>query len=182
MRGKQFDILDNSTIADPDSLNVLCHADLWVNNILFRKDDATDVKFIDFQISQWTSPAIDLIYIFFTSCQPEVIVAEWDNLIKFYHEEFTAAMKVLQCQTKVPSLEEFNKDLTRRAIIGVVYITETLATSKADSSLNLGMAALMEDSEEADETKRKIFSSPEYVTALNLILPFMEKRGFLEIQ
>lgn len=174
--------MDNSTLADPDSLNVLCHSDLWVNNILFKKDNATDVKFIDFQISQWTSPAIDLIYIFFTSCQPEVIVTEWDNLIKFYYEELSAAMKVLQCKAKVSSFEEFNKDLTRRAVIGVVLITETLALSKADSSLNLGTEALMGDSEEAAELRTKVFSSPEYVATLNLILPFMDKRGFLEIE
>lgn len=135
---------------------------------------------IDFQISQWASPTVDILYSIFNSCDPKTIVDEFDDMLQCYYTEFTNAMKTLQCTTELPTLEEFTKELDARGSIVCLYISETLALSKADTKLNLDLESLTDDSEEAVNSRREIFSSPEFVDAMNLLLPLMDKRGYLE--
>lgn len=182
MRGHQGSLLHKLTAADPGQLNVLAHMDAWVNNLLFNgtESDSTDMKLIDFQIAQWSSPACDLIYTIFNSCEPKMLVQEFDALVEFYHAELKRAMCVLQCKAKVPSLEEFNEQLNAKARIQNVYNTETLALCKADSGLNLNLESLVDESDEAIAPRRQVFCSPEYIEAMNFLLPFMDKRGYLD--
>lgn len=157
--------------------------DAWVNNLLFNgtESDSTDVKLIDFQIAQWSSPACDLIYTIFNSCDPKMVVQEFDALVEFYHSELKRAIGVLQCKAQVPSLEQFNEQLNAKARIQNVYNIETLALCKADSGLNLSLESLADESEEAIAPRRKVFCSPEYIETLNLLLPFLDKRGYLDV-
>jgi aminoglycoside phosphotransferase (APT) family kinase protein len=72
------------TQRDDTAFNVLIHGDLWVNNMLFRysDDDPVDVRFLDFQLLHFTSPAIDLQYFFSTSLCEDVRENHLDSLMK----------------------------------------------------------------------------------------------------
>lgn len=184
LRGAQYELLHRLTRADPDKLAVLCHCDMWVNNLLFNhtESDSTDVKLIDFQIGQWASPTVDFLYAMFNGCAAQTVVEEFDDMVEFYHGELVKGMKVLKCTTEVPSLEDFVKELNSRGCIAMVYITETLALSKADTKLNLDLESLTDESDEAVESRRQIFSSPEFIDTMNRLLPFMDKKGYLDIE
>lgn len=155
---------------------------MWVNNLLFNgnEETSTEMILIDFQISQWTSPIVDLCYMIFTSCQTQVIVDEFDQLVEFYYKELARAMEVLQCKTKIPSQSEFLEHLDEKSAIVCMYVMETLALCKADTSLNLDLESLTDDSEEAIEQRRLLFTTPEYLEALRQLLPFMDKRGYFD--
>lgn len=71
----------------PNEFNVFCHGDAWLNNLLFSNDEknnSTDILFIDYKISFWTSPAYDLCYTFTTSTQSEIKEQEFDILINVF--------------------------------------------------------------------------------------------------
>jgi hypothetical protein len=71
------------TRRDDDAFNALDHGNLWVNNMLFRYSDVTEVlRFVDFQFTYFSSPAIDLQYFFSTSLCEEVREYHMDRLME----------------------------------------------------------------------------------------------------
>lgn len=106
---------------DTNGFNVLNHGDLWTNNSLYSYDangNVTDVQFIDYQMSMWSSPAIDLTYLIFTSAAPELKVKEFDYFIQFYHTELVASFKRLGYKKKIPTLLEIQVDVLKRGLYG----------------------------------------------------------------
>lgn len=183
LRNKQFDTMQELTRSNPDKFNVLCHADLWINNLMFHGGigESSDVKFIDFQISQWSSPVVDLIFILFTSCQAQVIVEEGEDLVKLYHSELVKCLETLKCKKNAPSLEDIQTELKKRGALGVIYMTESLALSKAETGISLSLETLAGDSEESQQARKELFSSKGYVKTVNMLLPYMEKMGYLNM-
>ena len=63
-----------------DRFNVLSHGDFWMNNILFRSPDG--VRFIDFQMTHFSSVGNDLQQLMASSLMPEVRRNDVDTLLK----------------------------------------------------------------------------------------------------
>jgi aminoglycoside phosphotransferase (APT) family kinase protein len=61
--------------------NVLIHGDLWVNNILLR-GDASAALLVDFQLTHFTSPVLDLHYFIMTSATLEVRINHIGRLLE----------------------------------------------------------------------------------------------------
>ncbi|XP_046679724.1 uncharacterized protein LOC124367114 [Homalodisca vitripennis] len=91
-------------------LKVLNHGDMWINNILFKTGDlgeVADVKFIDFQLSRYGSPVLDLLYFFWTSADQEVRECKLQDLCKIYLQTLNSSLKDLGCVERL-TLEELN--------------------------------------------------------------------------
>lgn len=116
-----------------------------------------------------------------TSCRTETIIEELDNLIEFYHDELVRALRTLKCSTKAPTLAEFKAEFKRKGVLMSVFASLDRALAKADSSLNLELDSLCTETPEGEEIREKLFSVNEYVQDLQLLLPFLESRGYLDI-
>ncbi|KAK9686356.1 Ecdysteroid kinase-like family [Popillia japonica] len=77
-----------------DNVNEYCvigHGDSWVNNMLFKYENAshpdrpTKVSLLDWQLSRYGSPALDLSYFIFTCTDHALRAKHYDNMIKFYY-------------------------------------------------------------------------------------------------
>lgn len=92
------------------------HNDLWVNNILFqykqeRTVTPTGIKFVDFQLTQFSSPAKDLIFFIYSSAMLDVIDNHYEDLVLLYHCEFTNCLSKLGCNTDPFSFQKLQEEI-----------------------------------------------------------------------
>jgi thiamine kinase-like enzyme len=69
---------------DDRSFNVFNHNDVWINNLMYKYENARvkDVLLLDYQLSCWGSPAIDLNYFLYGSIRDDVREKNFDKLIR----------------------------------------------------------------------------------------------------
>lgn len=95
-------------------LNVLNHGDLRETNFMIKHDNTgkvLDVKFIDFQIPKWASPACDLTYFVWSSANEDVRTNRQTDLYNLYLTTFNQTLEQLGCEERL-SREELYEDLT----------------------------------------------------------------------
>lgn len=119
------------------SLSILNHGDFWTNNILFKCPSGSEVPeeamFIDFQISRFSSPALDLQYFMYTSPSQEVRFEHMNDLLETYHTELRKTLKMLGCSDVEFTIEHLKKDFEDRAYFGLITACFTLSLILADT-------------------------------------------------
>lgn len=105
-----------------NEFHVLNHGDMWVNNMMFRynknnRQQPVDVVFVDFQMSIWGSPGIDLNYFFYTSLPVKLLKERREHLIRVYHEELQNCLRQLKYE-KIPSYQQIREEVHKRELFG----------------------------------------------------------------
>ncbi|PSN54120.1 hypothetical protein C0J52_09452 [Blattella germanica] len=104
-----FDHLVGSSKRQDDDFNVLCHGDAWVNNMMF----------VDFQVSFWTSPAIDLLY-FINSNSTIEILENQNILIDEYYKILCDTFTTLGHSELSPKKSHIYEQIEKRHKYGVI--------------------------------------------------------------
>lgn len=71
-----------------EPLGIVSHGDCWVNNFLYhyKKGDQPDnIVLIDWQISRYCSPVVDLTYFIFACTDRQLRQKHFDELLRIYH-------------------------------------------------------------------------------------------------
>jgi hypothetical protein len=92
----------------------LGHGDLWGNNIMFRKYDPKDVKFIDWQCLNGWDPSLDFCRLTYTNGDPDTINDWLPDLHSTYYENLTVSLAAFGLETPF-SLEQFVSKCNRGA-------------------------------------------------------------------
>jgi Ser/Thr protein kinase RdoA (MazF antagonist) len=84
--------------AEPSSKfrNIICHRDLWLNNILFKYDTSgkpEEVALVDFQIYRYCPPALDLTMFMYVTTTREFREQHLLSLLLTYHRELCMALQ-----------------------------------------------------------------------------------------
>ncbi|XP_075161960.1 uncharacterized protein LOC142234671 [Haematobia irritans] len=73
---------------------VICHGDFWNNNMMYTKkpseQETIDAKLIDFQLSRYASPILDLVHYLYTSTDRELRSKHFPELLDIYYNTLTA--------------------------------------------------------------------------------------------
>ncbi|XP_037934810.1 uncharacterized protein LOC119669103 [Teleopsis dalmanni] len=90
-----------------ESIKVLCHGDLWVNNIMFatatpttpipvrnqrEQKDLPEVIFFDLQVMRYTSPVFDILHFIYTSTKRDLREAYTNTLLETYCLELSTIL------------------------------------------------------------------------------------------
>lgn len=92
------------------------HNDLWVNNVLFQHEQGRNyipsgIKFVDFQLTRFSSPAKDLIFFIYSSATVDVINNNYDHLVHLYYCEFTKFLRRLGCNTDPFTFQKLQEEI-----------------------------------------------------------------------
>ncbi|XP_054288251.1 uncharacterized protein LOC129003930 [Macrosteles quadrilineatus] len=125
-----------------EGLNVMNHGDLWNNNMMFKHSESgevEEVKFIDFQVLRYMSPAIDILYFTWTSADEEVRENRLQELYDIYLQELNECLQLLGCKERYTS-EELWQDLKSSVDFALVVACQTLPMTLAEEKDALDMA------------------------------------------
>lgn len=78
--------------ASAEPYTVICHGDLTSNNTMFSKNSLgkpVKIQLIDWQLSRYASPVIDLVIFMFFSTAKQFRDQHYDELLKIYHASLT---------------------------------------------------------------------------------------------
>lgn len=169
---------------DDSRFNVLCHGDLWCNNIMFKYNSegkVQDALLVDLQICNYNSPMLDLHYFIFSSLHSSLRISKIDYIIAFYHAELSANMKKLGTQTKVPSLLQLQKDFLATGLFGVGTAFGTFPVAVAPPSPESDMNNFISDTEASRSFKERLYSNPIFKNAIEELVPYFERKGYFEV-
>lgn len=96
-----FDMVDNNCIPF-DFLNVICHRDLWRNNLMYKfgKDqngkvnlnDPLEAILIDFQIARYLPPAVDILMLLYLLQRNDDRKSRYEDHLSHYYACFKDAL------------------------------------------------------------------------------------------
>ncbi|KAM7358929.1 uncharacterized protein ACRADG_003716 [Cochliomyia hominivorax] len=178
-----MDQLFKAVKVDDNDFNVLNHADLWTNNIMFQYDNEgqlLDTYFVDYAFPKYGSPAQDLIYFIISSLKADIKIKQFDHLIQYYHENLVENLQLLKYSKKIPSLKEIHTMLHKYGIWGFCTAVGVMAVALVDSSEMSTFDNFLGESEEGDTFKLLMFTNKRYQQHMNAVLPWLLNRGGLD--
>ncbi|XP_067004348.2 uncharacterized protein [Anabrus simplex] len=168
------------------AFNVLNHGDFWITNIMFKYHSGTkdiqEVRLVDFQISRYCSPAIDIIYFMNTSPQEEVRLKYEDKLIEEYYTSLVSSLILLDLEDKVVPLQMIRNEIKDKAFYGVIIACTIFCNVLADDDVipdfsKLTIASLLNS--EGENPMKQAFSGTLFREQFQKLLLKFEREGLL---
>jgi len=117
-------------------LKTICHGDPWFNNMMFKyRDDKKldDIIFIDFQLSGYTSPALDLVYFLAASTTGELRAKYLSHILTLYHTIFVNTAQRFGVQVDF-SYEDLLDDFSKARLHGLNFAVGALPSILAEKN------------------------------------------------
>ncbi|GLH00633.1 Putative ecdysteroid kinase [Gryllus bimaculatus] len=166
--------------------NVLIHGDCWINNILFKYSESNqpiEVRFVDFQMTHASSPAIDLNFFLFSSPRKEVREKRFEDLLHIYCHEFKQWTSKLDYKGTPFTLEEIREEINRTLLFGFASVITTMAVVLADPEDSPDLSKVTEEQAASGEGMNmfeKVYKSSAFRDAFEYLLPYFDSRGVFE--
>lgn len=169
---------------DESRFNVLCHGDMWCNNVMFKyNEDSGKVEeaiLVDFQMCNYNSPALDLQYFIYSSTQHEIKLNKVDHILQYYHRQLVDSLQKLGYKKKLPTLLQLQKDFLDLGLFGVSSAFGTFSIAVAPPGDDADMSSFLGDDQAAVNFQRRLYSNPIYVKGMEDLVPYFELKGFLQ--
>ncbi|XP_055315524.1 uncharacterized protein LOC129575663, partial [Sitodiplosis mosellana] len=164
------------------ALNVLTHGDLWSNNIMFSTELSTETLplFLDFQMSYFGSPILDVSYLLFTSANDTVTSDEFNQLFDYYCEQLIDVMLKLDLPTStIPSKIQLQNEFDVRGCYGAFFSLFSVPMRILEHANDNDVKLFLNKSQEGREFREQIYSNPNVQTLLINLLTYFNKKHFL---
>lgn len=175
-----YDRICDVTKRKPEEFNVLCHGDMWANNVMFSYSGCTiDAIFCDFQVVNWSSPVLDIVYTLYTSSHSELRERDWDFLINYYYTELKNTLSKLKYSKPVPSLSELHSDILKKGIYAAYNGLVGLGLRNINVQDHV-FYRFIDDTDEGRRYRLNIISKPECRSSFDFMLRYFDSKGFFD--
>ncbi|EDS34996.1 conserved hypothetical protein [Culex quinquefasciatus] len=140
-------------------LRVLNHGDPWTNNMMFLNDSdgkPVDVVLLDLQFCNYTTPAADLFYFFYTSTEDEIRQNCFEELMQYYYNHFS----------------DYLTPVNSSIVPLPIAINEV--TCDAD------FEGLTGNDDRTRQFKRTVMANKKYHKIIQALLPVFDRKGLLD--
>lgn len=146
-----------------------------------------DIRFLDFQIIFYGSPAIDIFYNIFSSTDKALRDKEYSNLIELYYDSLSNMVKLLGSKPEeIFTFEDLLNELKRFGVYALLMTPMLLQVSLAHSNEISNMDEMFDKVAEG-ESKINLVTSlssegqSEYCRRLNEVFGDVIKLGYYEM-
>uniref|UniRef100_A0A182N4H0 CHK domain-containing protein n=1 Tax=Anopheles dirus TaxID=7168 RepID=A0A182N4H0_9DIPT len=177
---------------DPTSyVHVLNHGDCHFKNMMFKRTEGKldDIMLLDFQLSVWTSPAVDLIYAMYNSVSIDTREDHREDLITFYYQELVECLKKFGYLHKPPTLQQIQLEILKcghleflLAATFVPFMCVEMSEIMEMPENGEGFEMDFTDTAKLIESFRKCYLTPVYVKFLTKNLPKLVHKGLLDLE
>uniref|UniRef100_A0A182SC30 CHK kinase-like domain-containing protein n=1 Tax=Anopheles maculatus TaxID=74869 RepID=A0A182SC30_9DIPT len=175
-----FDELATIITTREDRFNVLNHGDLWTNNMMFSSstERATEVTLLDFQMSCWASPVIDLHSFLFSSVQADLKLPKLNYFLRYYQEQLVENLVLLGYRKPLPTLQQLLVDFNDHLMLGLIDTMLALPFALVPDSDDASLDTAIENSSEAGQRFQKLLlDNEELKLQMKQLLPYFRNRG-----
>ncbi|XP_061393308.1 uncharacterized protein LOC133328779 [Musca vetustissima] len=163
----------------------LNHGDIWTNNFMmqYAKEGKKlkDILLIDFQYCNWTSPAVDLHYLFNTSLADDLLFHKQDYLIKYYHEVLSTTLRKLKYKQHIPTLHELQIQLLQRGFLAVATLLANLPLLTNDQTEDADFECILLDNEKSRRFRKVLYENKRVQSVVMVMLPHFDRLGYLDM-
>ncbi|KDR21496.1 hypothetical protein L798_02960 [Zootermopsis nevadensis] len=172
MQDSLIDLVGETTRRNENGLNVLVHGDFWLNNIMFKRH-SNSIRFLDFQLTIFASPAIDLHLFICSSLTHDVRMHHVDTLLQEYHSTLCNTLIALGYTQPLITLEELHEEFDRKVMYGVwsTICAAPCMLSRPDCGFEL------DDALERGVTPGPTMFTDDYKKVVKWMLPVLERQG-----
>jgi hypothetical protein len=96
---------------------------MWSNNVMFKFDEENkpiEVKFVDFQLSRFAPPAMDLVTFIYVCSTREFRRLHEREILQIYCDAFESELKLHKIDPKVLSREEILQSFEEYRLAGLI--------------------------------------------------------------
>lgn len=181
------------TVQDTNIYNVLNHGDCHYKNFMYKITDGKteDIMLLDYQISTWGTPAIDIIYSLYNSVSIETRDNHRNELLKFYYDEFVKALNMFGYSGRIPTMIDLRLEITKCGHLETFLTTmflplliltpeEMMPQLSAKGSGEEVVQMDFADVKEQEKLAEHCFKHPRYANAVKKYLPIFYETGLLD--
>lgn len=117
--------------------SIILHGDPWINNVMFQYNDLKiqDMYLIDFQMTRFASPALDLSFFFYSSVNTDIRHIHYDNLLTYYYKNLSAFVNTLGSDLlHIFPYNIFLEEIKHKSAFGFIMSLENVPYAVIDES------------------------------------------------
>jgi hypothetical protein len=190
LSGKQlYDIMTNHVKNSSENWKVVCHGDLWINNLMFHYHNGKvkHVKLVDLQTIRYTNLTCDILMLLFSSTEGSMRRKHMDRLIQIYHESLVYNLREyleknyrheLSTLEQEFTLENIKSELALRSLYGLgtsLWVMPAITFV----SLSTDVMKTIMDQQAHDEMLIQLQPKEYHARVRDIVKEFYE-RGFLD--
>ncbi|XP_011197124.1 uncharacterized protein LOC105221674 [Zeugodacus cucurbitae] len=174
---KMLDLLNAPRNGKRSGIQVLNHGDFHKKNLMVKYVDnkLAELMLLDYQVSIFGSPAIDLYYAFTMMYTPSMRMEYVDELLNHYVQNFQDTLHSVQYKGHIPTVNEFKAEMHDYRHWGLYLISSLFCLSYA-----IMEGIEMNEIIESEAARRELFANLKILDELRVLLPRFLSLGYFE--
>lgn len=145
-------LLENIKLKDGERA-VLCHGDLWSNNMIFSEDSC---RLVDFQMVVYRTYAVDLVQFIHINVGQDARRRLEGELLQLYHSVLDESLRMHGYRGQMISLKEVARAVEEKRVCGLVTAVQLLPICSLNKELN------EEFTEDANKLQNYMYTTRRY--------------------